>query len=274
MLRTVWGWTESSLQTAVTEMQRRDTAHRVTLVSVVHVGLPEYYAAIERLIAQHVAAGGVVLYEGLGSLSEAEIAALSPRERAIYRTLAPLHQLYDAFARSLHLVFQGDAIDYDRVNWVNADLPLRELLRRWAESGAPLLPLDTPGSAFSVPDSGVTRTLSALTLLQTPLMLTVLNRVHTRIPSLSKLRELLISDRNRAALDAIEQTEHQGDGLVLYGAGHMAGLREGLERRGYIAVSQSWLTAFRFRPPGADQLAAFERQAKTLQDLWRIARGS
>jgi hypothetical protein len=274
VLRTVWGWRESSLQTAVTEMRQRDSGHRVTLVSVVHVGLPDYYAAIQRLIDQHVAAGGVVLYEGLGSLSEAEIDALAPRERAIYRTLAPLHELYGAFARSLHLVFQGDAIRYDRVNWVNADLPLRELLRRWAESGAPLLPLDAPVGGFNVPDSAIGRTLSALTLLQTPLMLTVLNRLHGRVPTLSKLRELLISDRNRAALDALEQTQSRGDALILYGAGHMQGLREGLERRGYIGVRQSWLTAFTFHVPGSEQIAAFERQAKTLQALWRAARGN
>jgi hypothetical protein len=273
VLRTVWGWPESSLQTAVTEMRQRDSGHRVTLVAVVHVGRPDYYAAIERLLGQHVAAGGVVLYEGLGSLSEAEITGLSPRERAIYRTLAPLHQLYGAFADSLHLVFQGDAIHYDRAHWVNADLSLRELLRRWAESGAPLLPLDAPGT-LNVPDSGIARTLSALTLLQTPLLLSALNRLHGRVPTLGKLRELLVSDRNRAALDAIEAAQARGDELVLYGAGHMAGLREGLERRGYVATRQNWLDAFTFRIPGLDRLTALERQRKTLRELWRAARGN
>ncbi len=83
-----------------------------------------------------------------------------------------------------------------------------------------------------------------------------------------------MSDRNRAALDAIEATEPRGDALVLYGAGHMRGLREGLERRGYIAASQEWLTAFTFTLPGSEHRAVVERQAKTIRELWRIARGS
>src|SRR6266852_7958095 len=132
MIRTAWGWRQPVLQTAVTVMRQRETGRRVTLLAVVHVGRQEYFADIQRLIAAHEAAGGVVLYEGIGSLSAAEIAELPPRERAVYRTLAPLHELYGAFARSLDLVFQGDALRYERSRWLNADIPLRELLRRWA----------------------------------------------------------------------------------------------------------------------------------------------
>jgi len=58
-----------------------------------------------------------------------------------HRALAPLHELYGALAESLGLVFQGEAIHYDRERWLNADLPLRVLIQRWADSGAPILPL-------------------------------------------------------------------------------------------------------------------------------------
>src|SRR5207245_71188 len=143
----------------------------------------------------HEASGGVVLYEGIGSLSAAEVAELPPREHAVYRTLAPLHELYGALARLLDLVFQGDALRYDRARWINADIPLRELLRRWVDSGAPLLPLGEPGRAgISIPNSSLSRTMMALTLLQTPLMLTVLNQLHGHVPAIGKLRELLLSD--------------------------------------------------------------------------------
>ena len=68
-------------------------------------------AAIARLIAEHEARNEVVLYEGLGSLTESEIAELSPQERSVYRALAPLHGLYRALAQSLRLVFQGEALN-------------------------------------------------------------------------------------------------------------------------------------------------------------------
>lgn len=274
LLRTDWEWNRASLRTAVTEMRRRTSGRTVTLISVVHVGLREYYDAISRLIAATEAGGGVVLYEGLGSLSEPEIASLSQRERAIYRTLAPLHELYGAFAQSLGLVFQGEAIPYDRSRWVNADIPLRELLRRWEESGAPLLPLDAAGSGgLAIPNSRFARGISGLTLLQTPLMLAALNRLHGYVPALGKLRELLLSDRNRAALDALEQTSPDRDAVVLYGAGHMAGIRDGLELRGYRAVGQSWLTAFTQQFPWSEGLDTLREQTNSLQALWRGSRG-
>jgi hypothetical protein len=273
-IRTVWDLGRPSLQTVVVTMRHRDETRRIVLVGAVHVGRREYFDEIQRLINAHEASGGTVFYEGLGSLSEAEVARLEPDERAVYRTLAPLHEIYGAFARSLDLAFQGDAIRYKRDAWVNADLPLRELLHRWAESGAPLLPLGNPGSeGFSVPDTGIARGLSALTLLQTPLMLAALNRLHGHIPALGKLRELLLSDRNRAALDAIDAGEGKGDGLVLYGAGHITGLVEGLERRGYGVADQRWLTAFTFELPWAAGLDAVQAQSLAVHRYWRAARG-
>jgi len=273
-IRTVWDLGRPSLQTAVTNMRHHDSGRRVTLVGVVHVGSRDYFEEIQHQIDVHEASGGTVLYEGLGSLSEAEVAQLSPRERTVYRTLAPLHELYGAFARSLDLVFQGDALRYDRTRWVNADIPLRELLRRWAESGAPLLPLGDPGGrGFSIPKTSLGRGVSALTLLQTPLMLTVLNRLHGHLPALGKLRELLLSDRNRAALDALESAPGACDALILYGAGHIAGLVEGLERRGYICGERHWLTAFTFALPWSARLDTIRARASAAHKYWREARG-
>jgi hypothetical protein len=273
-IRTQWDFGRASLQTAVGEMRGRAGGRRIVLVAAVHVGSREYFGEIQRLIDAHEAAGGVVLYEGLGSLSEFEIAELPPSERAVYRTLAPLHELYGAFARSLSLAFQGDVIRYDRARWINADIPLRELLQRWSESGAPLLPLGEPGAAgFDIPNSPLARGISALTLLQTPLMLSVLNRLHGRIPALGKLRELLLSDRNRAALDAVDASPADRDALILYGAGHIEGLAEGLERRGYVAGGQSWLTAFTLDLPWASGVDGLRSQVTAAQKYWRAARG-
>jgi hypothetical protein len=273
-IRTVWDLGRPALQTAVVTMRHRTESRRIVLVAAVHVGRREYFDEIQRLIDAHEVAGGIVFYEGLGSLSESEVSSLDPDERAVYRTLAPLHEIYGAFARSLDLAFQGDAIRYKRNAWVNADLPLKELLHRWAESGAPLLPLGNPGSeGFSIPDTGIARGLSGLTLLQTPLMLAALNGLHGHIPALGKLRELLLSDRNRAALDAIDAGEGDGDGLVLYGAGHIAGLVEGLERRGFVLGDQRWLTAFTLEFPWAAGVDTVRAQSLAVHRYWRAARG-
>ncbi|MGI8550689.1 MAG: hypothetical protein ACR2PL_07865, partial [Dehalococcoidia bacterium] len=86
-------------------------------------------------------------------------------------------------------------------------------------------------------------------LLQTPLLLAAATRLRGWIPPLAKLSELLVSDRNRAALDVLESTDPKRDALILYGAGHVAGLIEGLVRRGYRQTGRRWLTAYSQRAP-------------------------
>lgn len=252
MIRVKWGLLGASLQTAVTTLRERGMGRRVVLVSAIHVARPQYYTRIDRLVAAHEHAGGAVLYEGLGSLTEGEIAELSDEERAIYRSLAPLHDLYRALARSLDLVFQGEALRYDRERWLNADLSLRELVRRWAEAGAPILPLGAAGRGdLGLASAHIGRRTGGLLLLLTPALLRLFGGLSRRLPAIGRLRELLVSDRNRAALDALESIDPRRDAVIIYGAGHIAELVEGLERRGYTIVHQSWLTAFVWHAPWA-----------------------
>jgi hypothetical protein len=220
---------------------------------VVHIGLPDYYNRIQALIAAHEQAGGVVLYEGVGSLTAAEIADLSAPERAIYRALAPLHELYRALARGLGLVFQGEALRYDRERWINADLSLRELVRRWSDAGAPALPLSFAGGGeLSLPRGWFGDTTGAIMLLFTPALLRLMGGLSAKIPTVGRLRDLLLSDRNRAALDAMEEAADPGrDVLILYGAAHVTGLVEGLARRGFVVESVTWQTAYLRRAPWA-----------------------
>src|SRR5581483_2255611 len=103
VIRTITEHGQASLQTAVTVLDQTRSPRTVTIVSVIHIGLPSYYDELNALIARH---DGAVLYEGIGSLTEDEVAALTPRERAIYERIAPLHDLYEKFAGPLGLVFQ------------------------------------------------------------------------------------------------------------------------------------------------------------------------
>jgi hypothetical protein len=255
MIRTRLGWDGAKLQTAVTVLRERSTGRSVTLVSMIHVGHADYYTAIAALVAEHERGNGTVLYEGLGSLTEAEIRELSPQERTVYGALAPLHGLYRVLAQSLGLVFQGEALRYDRERWINADLSLRELVRRWAESEAPLLPLGAVGTDEPVARNGrLAGPAGAFMLLGTPLLLSVLGRLGGMIPMVRTLRELLLNDRNRAAMDAFELSDAGRNAMILYGAAHIAGLSEWLRRRGFVVARQTWLTAYRYPFPWAHRV--------------------
>jgi hypothetical protein len=272
MIRTVWKWDRAELQTAVTLLRNRSSGRGVTLVSMIHVGRADYYDAIASLIATIPAGNGVVLYEGLGSLTEAEIRGLSEQESAVYRALAPLHGLYRVLARSLGLVFQGEALQYDRARWINADLSLRDLVRRWVESGAPLLPLGAGANGEVAAESGrLAGSAGALMLLTTPLLLWLLGRVGRMIPMVRTLRELLVNDRNRAALDAFERTDPARNAVILYGAAHIAGLSEWLQRRGFVVERRHWLTAFSYALPWSRLLRRGARAGRAGQPVARPA---
>ena len=240
MIRTVQQEGQSCLQTAVTRLDQSRSDRLVTVVSTIHVGLASYFAELNQVIENH---HGAVLYEGIGSLTEEDVAALTPEERRIYERVAPLHDLYEKFAQPLGLVFQGTAIHYDRERWINADVPLRRLLTLWADQKAPLLPFDKiPAEIFETEQS---KRVAGLLLLQEPLLLSAFNGLRGWVPGLHRFSEVLIEERNRAAIAAFDSVPADQDVLIIYGAGHVAGIMDALRERWYWRRSETWHTAFR-----------------------------
>lgn len=247
MIRTITENGMGLLQTAVARLDQSRSDREVTVVSTIHIGLPSYYDELNAIIDAH---RGIVLYEGIGSLTEEEIAALTPDERRIFERIAPLHELYEKFAEPLGLVFQGKALHYDREHWINADLPLRRLLSLWSDRKVPLLPFDhLPDELF---ESEASKRIATIMLLQEPRILSAFNALRGFVPSLSRISEVLVEERNRAAMAAFDQVPADQDVLVIYGAGHVSGLMDHLRERWYWRKSETWHTAYRGESPLAD----------------------
>jgi hypothetical protein len=253
LIRTITEGDESCLQTAVTRLEQARSPREVVVVSTIHVGLQSYFDELNDVIDAFQARGnGAVLYEGIGSLTEAEIEALTPEERRIYERIAPLHELYEKFAGPLGLVFQGTALHYDRDRWINADVPLRQLLGLWANKKVPPLPLDKLTEDLFKTESS--KKLAAMLLLQEPLILSTFNSVRHVLPGLRRINDVLIEERNRAAIAAFDRVPPDQDALIIYGAGHVAGLMDALRERWYWRKSEEWYTAFRGEPLFSDPL--------------------
>ena len=66
-------------------------------------------------------------------------------------------------------------------------------------------------------------------------------------PGMGGLMELILDDRNRVALECLDEVQlvdPEASVALFYGAAHMPGLAEGLEIRGWTPVEEpSWLTA-------------------------------
>lgn len=249
MLRTIREGDLWQLQTAAITLQHPATGHRITLLALIHIGRPDYYGCLSELIDAHQ---GYILYEGVGELTEGEQGQLTDHERRVYQSLAALNDAYRRIAAALHLVAQPDAMPQPAADWIRADLPARELLRRWVALRLPLIPvMNTAGDALQ---STLMRRATRFMLLHEPYILSAFQFLRGHAPGLRRLTALLIDQRNTAALAAVDALTPDREMLMTYGAGHIPGLVGGLTDRGYREVAREWHTAHAERIPLTDLL--------------------
>jgi hypothetical protein len=249
VIRTIREGRSWNLQTPAIYLRHPDTGRRVTLISMIHIGRADYYARLSELVEEHQ---GLVLFEGLGELTAAELEELTPDERRVYEGLASLNGAYRRLASALDLVAQPDAMPRPRATWVRADLSVRELLRRWLSARLPLIPVMSSTSRML--QSAMLRRATRLMLLQEPYILAAFTFLRGRTPGLGRLTRLLIDERNAAALQAFDGTAQDQDVLLTYGAGHIPGILAGMTARGYRETARDWFTAHTERIPFADML--------------------
>ena len=259
-------------------------AHRrgpvLWLVGTSHVGEPEYYHALQKLLDVQT----VVLYEGVnadahprhvgkpGAPPRDPPAPAPPRPTGTNQNTS----MQDVLATSLGLVFQLNAINYDRTNFVNSDLSILQLQRIMIgdPNAAPAAPgekgrsnhsLDAllqimDGSSFlgsifkmGLQFIGANPQLQAITKLT---FIETLGRLKGDFsgmrglpPDMKELLKVLIESRNQNVIEDIKTelgvVPRSGTISVFYGTGHM----DDMERRvvrdlNYRPAGDIWFTAF------------------------------
>lgn len=260
VIRTIREGDRWKLQTALVHLRHPD-GRSVRLMSMIHIGEAKYYTRVNEVIADH---DGVVLFEGLGQLTPEEVESLTPEERRVYDSLAPLNEAYRKIAAALDLVAQPDALAKPGPNWIRADLPLKRLLQIWAERRLPLIPaVDTAGKAL---ENALFKRATRFLLLQEPLILGLFKLVRGWSPAVGRLGALLVDERNAAAMTAFDALPADSNVLFLYGAGHIDGLVTALRGLGYRPAGRDWFTAHSER-------IAFTNVFDTAADIWRRSGG-
>jgi len=231
--------------------ERRGPA--IWLVAASHLGEPQYYKQLQ----EHLNAQTYVLYEGVGG---------KPSKAG-----SSIGGLQANLAHSLGLVFQLEAIDYERPNFTNSDLTLEQLaqLLRSQQPGSGAAGAENQlGQLLSVMDgSSIVGALLNLALkfigsspyLQgmTKLMfIEILGEVKGDLseagglpPDIKHLVDALIKARNQVVIDdlkkVVRKRSSKASVAVFYGAGHMYDLEKKLQTElGYRPARDVWLTAF------------------------------
>jgi hypothetical protein len=116
----------------------------IWLAGVMHVAEPDYYHTLQHFLDSQT----IVLYEGIDPDSHPhhvhDPIASDPNAPEPVRRPTPNtnsgYSMQSTLARSLGLVFQLEAIDYDRTNFLNSDLSVQEIQGIMAEGYRPARP--------------------------------------------------------------------------------------------------------------------------------------
>lgn len=249
----------------------------IWLAGVMHIGEPEYYHALQHFLDGQT----VVLYEGINPeahphhIHDASAASANdPRPAAPQTGTNAGYSMQSTLARCLGLVFQLEAIDYERTNFLNSDLSLLEIERVMAggrSRGAPgqaggtnvsfnVLLQIMDGSSFLgslfkigmefIGSSPKLQAVAKLTMIEAVGRLKGdLSDVQGLPPDWKHLVQVLIQARNRHLLSdlgaELKKTPPSGSIAVFYGAGHM----DDMEKRvtgelHYHPADDIWLPAF------------------------------
>jgi hypothetical protein len=257
------------------------TGPTVWLEGTSHIGDSNYYRALQK----HLDAQTIVLYEGVNSDAHPrhvlkpgappEISQAPPEVAAGSETNAG-YSMQSALASALGLVFQLDAIDYDRTNYLNSDLSVLQIQRLllndpYAQPAAPgekgrssptfdaLLQI-MDGSSFlgSIAKWGVQMIASDPQLQATTKFMLIealggmkgdFSEMRGLPPDMQNLLKVLIEARNQNVVDDLK-TESAvvpptGSIAIFYGTGHMPNLEKRIIRQlHYRPDGDVWFTAF------------------------------
>jgi hypothetical protein len=232
----------------------------VHLVAAVHVGEADYYKKLAKTFDTYDA----LLFE-LVKAKDAPVPGENVRTRpggTRIRGAAAIGGLQSFLKNTLKLESQLDSINYDRPNFIHADLDaetfnklqeergesmfglmlrsiVQEMTRQQAGKGAAPPSMFEILSAMGKPDSA--RRYKLILARQFVDM-------DSKFEGLEGERgSVIISERNKAAIKVLEQTIADGKRTigVFYGAGHMRGIEEHLVgRMGFKRVGVEWRTAW------------------------------
>jgi len=251
----------------------------IWLVGTSHIGEPGYYHTVQ----DYLDARTVVLYEGINAnahkrrLSQPGVVQtnLAPKASAHSGTNEGF-SMQSELAHSLGLVFQLDAIDYDRTNFVNSDLSVLQIQRLMIgdPDAAPAAPGEKgrsspsfdallqvmDGSSFigglvklAVQFIGSSPDLQAITRLMFIDAIGNLKGDFSEMrglpPDMKHLIKVLIEARNQNVVDDLKEelklVPRSGSIAVFYGTGHMDNMEKSIIRElKYCPDGDIWLTAF------------------------------
>lgn len=228
-----------TLQTPILNFKHTSTDSRISLIGMIHIGSQKYYNSVAEHVASTEDTGNIVHYEKLVKPSEGEQITFPEGIDDIVAFTEDMRLPLDIAARHLNVVRQINALDY-RPHWENHDISFVDF--------ATMLGPDE--LAKMIESVNILRRMHAKHPILTGMMLKTglwFMPLLTRLNDSDTHREyVVVHHRNKIALDAVNEritTEPDRSITMLWGAGHLTGISEGLKLLGYHRITVHWLDA-------------------------------
>jgi hypothetical protein len=242
---------------------------RVDLISAIHVADPSYYEMLQQLFEIYDA----VLYE-----------LVAPEDFKPVRHGASdslISRFQRGLCRTLDLQFQLDAVDYDRPNFVHADLSPERFARIMKERGESFWTIFMRffTAQMRAMQEGMGQHMTGpamLEALRSPertrnmkfLLAQEIKQMETLFANLDSGKKegetsILVGERNRAAIEVLESQIRKGRKrlAIFYGAGHMPDMEARLQRDlGFTLKGREWIIAWDLRPGETGEEAGKETE--------------
>jgi hypothetical protein len=244
---------EKPVTTPIHIFEHPDLENQIDLIGMIHIGELGYYREVQGRADTAHADGSVVHFEKVRTSTPEQVAAenktTQQKVKSIEATYRSVYRIFDLL--DLNLTKQLDGLTY-RDTWQNHDASDIDIARRlgkftvWRQN----LALDTIVDSYRAMNASDRREK----LL--PLFYKILadggvkdRDVKSKIIGwilLGNTDGVILDYRNDVALKALDQQQRTTPGanmVLLWGAGHIAGLGKGLQKRGYKKVEEEKLIA-------------------------------
>jgi hypothetical protein len=239
---------QGMLQTPICEFEQPQTGNGIGFIGMVHIGDYAYYDSVAGYIRYREQTGSIVHYEGVRPTgpTSTETALPSPELEKGLLLMDSINALCYLMADANGNVRQKEALNYSEA-WENHDMRLEELVRRLGKKSV---------ERYIEIDKNIQDLRKDIDEKSLQMALQIVMRGAFRaMPLLSAYnafrypdeKRVIIDQRNDIALAAVDQSLVQSPSqavTMLWGVGHLPGIKKGLQQRGYQQTSEYWLNAF------------------------------
>lgn len=234
---------QQSITTPIEHFEHRGSGHKVTFVGMIHIAEPVYYDEIFWRACEHEDNGFAIHYEQIQP----------PRAKELSRATAVKMLLFSKACIDIYSVFDGMGLAkqseyfHHPDSWHNIDAPVDEMLDQ--------LSITTLARAASLTRAGMMARAARKSIQGDEFILDSFRKIVMEAarpvdPLTQTITQLLMGNfdnvivdyRNQIALRGVDEHRimEEGSGvMMLWGAGHLPGIAQGLRLRGYDRVSST-----------------------------------